>query len=124
MAPLSERQQQAASLTHQLQLMGAFVVSPLPLADHAPLRFQVLDDDRDFILSKLASWNYLPALKNTVPRMTNRGPEPSSVYEINLPKPRVVVVDTRIVPRGEVVEQERRQSAAELKAMRKHLGLV
>ena len=42
MAPLTERQQQAEALTQELQRLGVFVVSPLPLADDARLRFQVL----------------------------------------------------------------------------------
>jgi hypothetical protein len=38
--------------------MGAWVVSPLPLDDNAPLRFQVMDSNRDAVISKLASWDW------------------------------------------------------------------
>jgi hypothetical protein len=121
---LSERQKTAAAVTAELQKLGnVWVTSVMPLPDHAPLVFHVLDSDREFILEKLLSWGWSPILKNTVPRFTSRGPSPATTYELDLPKPRVVVVDTRMIPRSEV-EQERRQSKDEVAAMRRHLGLI
>jgi len=124
MAPLSERQLQAQAIAGELAKLGAWCISPLPLDDSQPLRWQVLDSDRDAVLEKVGSWGWSAVMRGSIPRFCPSGPLQSSVYEIDLPKPRQVVVDTRIVPRGEVVEQERRKSAAELKAMRKHLGLI
>src|SRR5262245_56122090 len=113
---LSERQLQAQSLTYELQRMGAFVISPAPLRDDANLRFQVLDDDRDFVLAKLATWNWSPILCGTVPRFTPRGPSPATTYEINLPRPRQQVPDDRKIPRGELSEKAMN---AELEAFKK-----
>src|SRR5262245_49977285 len=117
---LTERQKTAQAIAAELHKLGAWVVSPMPLADNQSLRWQVLDVDREAILEKVFSWNWSAALKNTVPRFTARGPAPSSVYEIDLPRERQAVVDTRMIP-GEIAE--RKKSADEIKAMRKHLGL-
>src|SRR5262245_35276588 len=103
---LTERQKTAQAIAAELHRLGAWVVSPMPLADNAALRWQVLDTDREAILEKVSSWGWSAALKNTVPRFTPRGPVPSSVYEIDLPRPRQAVVDTRIIP-GEMAEQKK-----------------
>ena len=123
MAPLSERQQQAQAIASELAKLGAWCISPMPLDDKQPLRWVVLDCDRDAIMEKVSSWGWSPILKNTCPRFTARGPVPATTYEIDLPRPRQVVVDTRIIPRSEV-EEERRQSKDEVAAMRRHLGLI
>jgi hypothetical protein len=121
---LSERQKTAAAIAGELHRLGAWVVSPMPLDDKQALRWVVVDADREAVLGKVVGWGWSPILKNTVPRFTARGPVPATCYEIDLPREHQVVVDTRIIPRSENVEQERRQSAAELKAMRKHLGIA
>src|SRR5262245_33095676 len=117
---LTERQKTAQAIAAELHKLGAWVVSPMPLADNQALRWQVLDVDREAILEKVSSWGWSAALKNTVPKFTPGGPLPSSVYEIDLPRERQVVVDTRRIP-GEISEQKK--SADEIAAMRKHLGL-
>src|SRR5262245_2521565 len=117
---LTERQKTAQAIAAELHKLGAWVVSPMPLADNQALRWQVLDSDREAILEKVSSWGWSAALKCCVPRFTARGPLPSSVYENDLPRPRQPVVDTRTI-RGEVAEHKK--SAEELEAMRKHLGL-
>jgi hypothetical protein len=122
MAPLSERQQQAQAIASELAKLGAWCISPMPLDDKQPLRWVVLDTDRDAVMERVLSWGWSPILKNTVPRMTAKGPEPATTYELDLPRPRVVVVDTRIIPRSEVVERKR--TADEVAAVKKHLGIV
>jgi hypothetical protein len=119
---LSERQKTAAAIAGELHRLGAWVVSPLPLDDKQALRWVVLDTDREAVLEKVVGWGWSPILKNTVPRMTAKGPEPATTYEIDLPRPRQVVVDTRIIPRSEVVERKR--TADEVAAVKKHLGIV
>ena len=119
---LSERQQTAAAIAGELHRLGAWVVSPMPLADNQSLRWQVLDTDREAILEKVSSWGWSAVLKCTVPRFTAGGPSPSSVYEIDLPRERQPVpVDTRTI-RGEIAEQKK--TADEVAALKKHLGLI
>src|SRR5262245_61885747 len=103
---LTERQKTAAAIAGELHRLGAWVVSPMPLADNQALPWQVLDSDREAVLEKVSSWGWSAALKNTVPRFTPRGPLPSSVYEIDLPRPRQAVVDTRTI-RGEIAERKK-----------------
>jgi hypothetical protein len=105
MAPLTERQQQAQALTHELQRLGAFVLSPMPLSDDAKLRFQVLDDDREFLLGKISSWGWSPTLQGAVPRFTPQGALPSTIYELDLPRPRQAVVDDRTI-KGEIASNK------------------
>jgi hypothetical protein len=119
---LSERQKTAAAIAGELHKLGAWVTSPLPLDDNYALRWQVLDCDREAVLEKASSWGWNATLKHCIPRFTGRGPEPSSVYEIDLPRPRQVVIDTRTVPRSEIAERKR--TAQEVAAMKKHMGLI
>ena len=67
MAPLTERQKTAQALAREINAMGAWVTSPLPLDDKAPLRFQVMDTDRDAVISKLASWDWNPVPVSILP---------------------------------------------------------
>jgi hypothetical protein len=119
MAPLTERQQQAQALTHELQRLGAFVLSPMPLADDAKLGFQVLDDDREFLLGKISTWGWSPSLQSCVPRFTPQGALRSTIYELDLPRPRQPVHDDRSI-RGE--RSDKAAVHAEVEAFRK-LGL-
>src|SRR5262245_11320908 len=119
---LSERQKTAAAIAGELHRLGAWVISPMPLADNQSLRWQVLDVDREAILEKVSSWGWSAALKCTVPRFTARGPSPSSIYEIDLPRERQPVPQDRSIPHSEIAE--RKQTAGELMAMKKHLGLI
>jgi hypothetical protein len=52
-----------------------WVVTPLPLDSCAKLRFQVLDDNREKVLEKLAGWDWLPSPCGTLPRITHNGME-------------------------------------------------
>jgi hypothetical protein len=115
MAPLTERQLQAQALTQELQRLGAFVLSPMPLNDDAKLRFQVLDDDREFLLGKISSWGWSPTLQGAVPRFTPQGGLRSTIYELDLPHPRQAAVDDRTI-RGEL---SNKAVNAELEAFKK-----
>jgi len=113
---MTERQQQAAALAREIQKMGAWVTTPLPLDDSKRLRFQVLDSDRDKVLEKLSSWNWSPILVSALPRICTDGWKLASVYEIDLPRERAPVYDDRII-RGEIVSRDK--PSAETVAMLK-----
>jgi hypothetical protein len=119
MALLTERQRTAQALAHSINGMGAWVVLPLPLDDGAKIRFQVLDSDRDAVISKLASWDWAPVPVSSHPRITSRGWEAGTLYEINLPADTPAVVDDRLI-RGELAE--RQKTAVEVEALRKYMG--
>ena len=120
MALLTERQQTAGALMCELQRLGAWVTSALPLRDDESLKFQVLDEHRSQVLEKLGQWGWGATLRGNLPRITSRGMEPATVYEIALPRERQPVVDDRI--HGEIAEQKK--SAVELEALRKYLGIT
>ena len=119
MAPLTDRQRMAQALAREINAMGAWVVSPLPLDDKAKLRFQVMDTDRDAVISKLASWDWAPVPVSVMPRITPRGMQAAMLYEINLPPDTPSVVDDRMI-RGELAE--RKKTSAEVEAVRRYLG--
>ena len=120
MAPLTERQKTAQALSHSIAAMGAWVTSPLPLDDKANLRFQVMDTDRDAVISKLASWDWSPVPVSILPRITPRGMQAATLYEINLPPDTPAVVDDRMMIPGELAE--RKKTEAEVEAVRRYLG--
>jgi hypothetical protein len=120
MALLTERQQTAEALAREIARMGAWCVSPMPLDNNAKLRFQVMDADRDVVISKLASWDWLPVPCSSFPRITHGGWMSAQIYEIDLPRERQPVVDDRI--HGEIAEQKK--SEVELEALRKYLGIT
>jgi hypothetical protein len=119
MALLTERQQTAGALMCELQRLGAWVTSALPLGDDEKLKFQVLDENRSQVLEKLSQWGWGPTLCGNLPRITSRGMEAATIYEIDLPRERQPVVDDRII-HGEIAEQKK--TAVELEGMRKYLG--
>jgi hypothetical protein len=104
MTLLNERQQTAEALTREINAMGAWVVSPMPLDDNSKLRFQVLDRDRNAIIEKLSSWDWSPIFVSVLPRICPNGMVSASLYEIDLPKPRQPVFDDRIY--GEIGRKE------------------
>jgi hypothetical protein len=119
---LTERQQIAQALMHEIHRMGAAVVNPMPLADGAKLRFQVLNDHRQAILEKLSSWGWFPAMCSTGPRFMPNGTAPlASIHEIDLPADRSPVVDDRQMIPGELAEREKKTSV-EIEGILKYLG--
>ena len=117
---MTPRQQQAAAIAAELHRLGGFVLNPMPLDEAAKLRFQVLDVDREAVLEKISSWGWAPRWVASLPRVCSNGPQPALIYEIDLPRSRQPVAETRS-PRGEIAE--RKKTAEEVAAMRKHLGL-
>ena len=120
MALLTERQQTAGALMCELQRLGAWVTSALPLRDDEKLKFQVLDENRSQVLEKLSQWGWGPTLYSNLPRITSRGMEAATIYEIDLPRERTPVVDDRLHV-DEIAEQKK--TSVEVEAMRRYLGL-
>jgi hypothetical protein len=109
MAVLSERQQLAKSLADALDKMdGAWVASPLPLDDHAKLRVQIKDIDRNRIIQWLRDLGWEPVCVSVLPRVCNTGLIGACLYEIDLPRDRQPVVDDRI--HGDVVDNKREKN--------------
>jgi hypothetical protein len=124
MALLTERQRTADALMRELHRLGAWVVSPLPLRDDAQLTFHVLDTDRSQILQKLSEWGWgTCTLAGSTPRITNRGMEAATVYQLDLPRDRQLVADDRVKAVGVSDDSNRREKTpAEVEAIRKYLG--
>src|SRR5262245_24920302 len=115
---LNERQRTAESLAREIQRLGAWVCSPLPLNDFNRLRYQVRDCDRAQVMEKLSTWGWSPTWRGSMPRITPAGFEAASLFEIDIPLPRTAVPDDRIA--GEVAPKEK--IPLEVLAMRKYLG--
>jgi hypothetical protein len=121
MALLSERQQTAAALAREIQGLGGWVVSPMPLDDWAKLRFQVLDSNRQQVLEKLSSWDWSPTWCNNMPRVTSGGMQLASVYEIDLPLPRQPVAADYKTISGELASSAPK-SDYEVEQVMRYLG--
>src|SRR5262245_48225948 len=104
MAPLTERQQTAQAIAAELERLGAWCISPMPLNEDNRLRFQVLTSGCESILQRIGEWGWSPILCNHGLRFTPRGAEPSIIYEIDIPRTRQPVVDDRI--RGEIASDK------------------
>jgi hypothetical protein len=114
MAPLSDRQRKAETLARELKDLGAMVVSPLPLAADAKLKFQVLTDGEMETLRLLREAGWDPTLISIYPRVTPHGMQPAGLYELSIPLDRQPVVDNRI--RGEIAGKEDAEVAAMLRS--------
>jgi len=121
MALLTERQQTAEALAREITRMGVWCVSSMPPDNNAKLRFQVMDSDRDVVISKLASWDWLPVPCSSFPRITHGGWMAAQIYEIDLPREQSPIPDERSI-KGEIAE--RKKSEVELEALRKYLGIT
>jgi hypothetical protein len=122
-APLTERQQQAAAIMAELQKIGGHVINPMPLAEDARLVFQVLDYQRDALLEKVSQWGWNPVLKNHGLRfdVVDYVARRCTTYEIDLPRDKQSIVDDRTIPRGELAER-REKTPAEVEALRRYLS--
>jgi hypothetical protein len=113
MAPLSARQEKAQDLAGWLGGMtGVWVVSPLPLDDDTrTLRFQILDSEQDRVVTEICSAGWIPARLQAHPRhrVTTRGFENASLYEIEIPRERQPIVDDRPKIPSEVTDQAKRE---------------
>ena len=115
---LTERQQQAAAIARESHQLGAAVTCPLPLQAGKRLRFEVVDDQREAVLGKIADWGWPVAWRGASGRFSYDGLKPSTVYEITIEADRVPVWDRRIADD----RTPRREPSEELKAYKK-LGL-
>jgi hypothetical protein len=115
---LTERQQTAAALTREIERMGAWVTSALPLAPDDGLRFTVLDENRDQVLEKLSSWNWSPTLCNNLPRVCSGGWKLGSGYIIFIEPDKQPIADNRI--HGEFARAEK--TSYEVEALERYLG--
>jgi|SRR5262245_35203656 len=107
MALLNERQEKAAALARELGKMdGVWVTSPLPLDDHAKLRLQIREIDRNHVVQMLKDWGWDPVFLSVLPRICTTGLIAAGLWEIDIPKPRQDVVDDRI--HGEIAKREER----------------
>jgi hypothetical protein len=126
MAILSERQQQAAAITRELQKFdGVWVISPLPLDSNSQLRVQILEAscDRNKIFQAIADWGFgTPVFVSMTPRIIGSGMAMASIYEIPIEKERQPIVDNRIT--GELADSQRKKSNIEVEAVMRYLGMA
>jgi hypothetical protein len=129
MAPLTERQKKAQRLAAELgRCPGCWAVSPMPLADDARgVRFQLLDANRDEVISELCGAGWVPNLVSAFPRFTSAGLVPASMYEVDIPQERHPIVDNLPKVSTEMAEaarrEEKRKAAEYISAFRKSAGL-
>ena len=116
MAKLTARQLQAEVLCRDIQRLGAWCLSAMPLNENQRLRFQVLEGDQDELLEMLTNAGWNPIFCNHGLRFTPQGAKPSIIYEIDIEHERPVVVDDRKIPRGEPSDKA---INAELEAFRR-----
>jgi hypothetical protein len=128
MAILSERQKKAHVLARELaRCPGCWVITPLPLdPDARGLRVQILDTERDNVISELCEGGWIPNLVSAFPRFTSKGLVAASMYEVLIERERQPVPEGPKVS-SEVAEQanreEKKKMAQEIAAFRKSAGL-
>jgi hypothetical protein len=114
----SEQQKHSEALTHELQRLGAFVVS---VPGSARIRFQILTPQIEAVLLKIRELGYDPRFCNVGLRFVPPGiAAPCTTYEINLPVEQPPVHDDRTI-RGEIAVKK--ELSADERGMRKALGL-
>jgi hypothetical protein len=116
MANLTSRQLQAEVLCRDLQRLGAWCLSPMPLREDARLRFQVLTGEHEELLEHLSNAGWSPILCNHGLRFTPEGAKPSIIYEIDIEHERQPVADDRTV-KGEIASEK--AAHIELEAFKK-----
>lgn len=115
MANLTARQLQAEVLCRDIQRLGGWCLSPLPLRESSRLRFQVLDGDHEEILEALSNAGWNAILIQYGLRFTPHGAKPSIIYEIDIEHERPAVVDDRTI-KGDIATDK---AHPELEAFRK-----
>jgi hypothetical protein len=124
---MNERQQKARDLARELELMGAWCLTPLPLSDDAKgLRVQILDTERDKVITELCAAGWLPTFLQGHPRFTPGGLIPASLFEIAIERERQLVSDDRPKVPNDIAEfakrEEKRKTDATIAAFKKHIG--
>ncbi len=83
------REALALSMMEELQRLGAWVVNPQPLRDDK-MKFEVLNDQRESVLAKLASWDWNPRPCDMgarfIPSGNGASLQPTTLYELALPR--------------------------------------
>jgi hypothetical protein len=123
MALLNERRKKADLLARELQqCKGCWVVSPLPLDDNTrALRFQLLDENRDEVISELCASGWIPNMVSPFPRFTGTGLVAAHMFEVEIPKERQPVPQDS--PKMVAAEpSERAKTPHEVEQVRKYLG--
>jgi hypothetical protein len=122
MAVLTERQTKAAQLAAELgRCRGTWVVSPLPLNDDSrALRFQVLDSERDSVVTELCAAGWIPSFVQAHPRFAPSGLIPASLFEVIIDKDRYPVPPDTPKVSGEIGKREK--TPAEVEAIHRYLG--
>jgi hypothetical protein len=97
MALLSERQQLARSIAHELSRLGAEVTTALPIADDQELRFVVLDQHRPQILERLShlGWSPVPLGAGLRFDIASYSAKPMTTYRLDLPRPKTPIPTER-----------------------------
>jgi hypothetical protein len=119
---MNARQKKAEDLARELGKMpGCWVVSPLPLDDDARgLRVQILDSERDKVITTLCEWKWLPAMVQNHPRFCPDGLKAASLFEVEIPKERQSVLPDSPKVSGELARREKPN--VETEAIRRYLG--
>jgi hypothetical protein len=102
---LTARQQKAATLTRELQSLGATVTNVLPLADGHNLRFWVSDYKKNELLQQLSDAGYEPVFTGMTPQMDIRTYSIGLVSNFELPiaaERQEVPQQDRIIPKDEI----------------------
>jgi hypothetical protein len=122
MASLSKRQETAQDLCLELHKLGGVVINSMPLdPDAKGLRVQILDTDRDKVITALCEKGWLPSLLQSHPRFTPNGLLPASLYQVDIPRERTTVPDDR--PKVALSEPAKREKTPlEVEQMRRYLG--
>jgi hypothetical protein len=114
---MNKRQEKAEELARWLgQMSGVWTISPMPLdGDTRTLRFQVLDFERDSVVTELCAGGWIPSLVQGHPRFTPNGLMPASLFEVEIPKERPPVVDDRPKIPSEIAELAKREERMKAK---------
>jgi hypothetical protein len=109
MAVLTARQTKAAQLAAELgRCSGTWVITPLPLADYSHLRFQVLAEERDSVITELCQSGWTPRFVQNHPRYCGDGLKPGYLYEIEIEKQRYSVPTDNPKVEGEMADKAKR----------------
>lgn len=113
---LTDRQRQAEAMRQQLNNIGCNVINIMPLSPHRHLQFQVLGDEREAMLQRLASWGWLPTLITSGPCFCLDGTARAAfTYELK------VEADRQEIPRDDIKQDD--VVSKEIKEFRKLHGL-
>jgi hypothetical protein len=102
---LTARQQKAATLTRELQALGATVTNVLPLADGQNLRFWVSDYKKNELLQQLSDAGYEPVFTGMTPQVDVQTYSMGLVNVFELPiaaERQEVPQQDRVIPKDDV----------------------